>query len=125
MVTSLTGSRAQSLVMGGVALGVLYIVSFAILASGVLARAPDQIAFAATLNLAVTATMVAWWLGVRRSALPSWVAVAVFGWGAVVARVWVPHAPLGMLVAIGGVVELVMMGWLVLRISRRWRRSPR
>jgi hypothetical protein len=62
----MTGSRARSLVMGGVALGALYMVAFAILASGVFAHAPVRIAFAVTLDLTVTATLIAWWFGVSR-----------------------------------------------------------
>src|SRR5689334_18661652 len=101
VVTSMTSSRAQSLMMGGVALGALYMVSFAILASGVFARAPEEIAFAVTLDLTITAALVAWWFGVRKSQLSAWVAFGVFAWGVVVARLWVPHAPLRMLVAVG------------------------
>lgn len=112
------GSRVQSLVMGGVALGALYMVAFAILASGAFARAPELIAFAVTLDLTVTATLIAWWFGVRRSSLPSWIAFVVFAWGVVVARLWVSHAPLPLLVAVGGMAEVVTMGWLVLRLRR-------
>jgi hypothetical protein len=104
--------------MGGIALGALYMVGFAILASGTFARAPELIAFAVTLDLTITATVIAWWFGVRRSALPPWVAFAVFSWGVVVARLWVPHAPIRMLVAVGALAEVVTMGWLLLRIRR-------
>lgn len=104
--------------MGGVALGALYIVAFAILASGAFERAPELIAFAVTLDLTLTAAVVAWWFGVRRSSLPSWVALVVFGWGVLVARLWVPEAPIRLLVAIGGVSEVVIMVWMVLRVRR-------
>lgn len=104
--------------MGGVALGALYMVAFAILASGVFQRAPEVIAFAVTLDLTVTATVIAWWFGVRRSGLSPAVALLVFGWGVLVARLWVPEAPIGLLVAIGGMAEVVTMVWLVLRVRR-------
>jgi hypothetical protein len=55
--------------MGGVALGALYMVAFAILASRVFAHAPERIAFAVTLDLTVTATLIAWWFGVWKSSL--------------------------------------------------------
>jgi hypothetical protein len=104
--------------MGGVALGALYIVAFAILASGAFQRAPELIAFAVTLDLTLTATVVAWWFGVQRSSLPSWVALVVFGWGVLIARLWVIEAPIRLLVAIGGVSEVVIMVWMVLRVRR-------
>jgi hypothetical protein len=111
-------SRTQSLILGGTALGALYLVGFALIASASFAHAPDRIAFGITLDLTLTATLIVWWLGVRRSALPGWIALAAFSWGVFVARVWVPHAPVRMLVAVGGVAELVTVGWLVLRIGR-------
>jgi len=114
----LSRSRTQSLILGGTALGALYLVGFALIASAWFARAPDRIAFGITLDLTLTATLIVWWFGVRRSALPGWIALAAFSWGLFVARMWVPHAPIEMLVAVGGVAELVTVGWLVLRIGR-------
>jgi len=111
--------------MGGVALGALAMVGFAIVASGTLAHAPDRIAFGAVVNLTVTATLVAWWSGVKRSGLASSIALAALAWGVVVGRIWVADAPLGMLVAIGGMTEVVTMGWLMLRWRYRHRQLPR
>lgn len=121
----MTGSRAQSLMMGGVALGALYMVAFAILASGTFARAPEQIAFAVTLDLTVTATLIAWWFGVRKSQLSAWVAFGVFAWGVVIGRLWVPHAPLQMLVAVGAMAELITVAFLILRVRRVVRTARR
>jgi len=118
VVTSMNGPRAQSLMMGGVALGVLYMVGFSILASGTFAHAPEQIAFAITLDLTVTAALIAWWFGVRKSQLSTWVAFGVFAWGVVIGRLWVPHAPLRMLIAVGAMAELTTVAFLVLRARR-------
>jgi hypothetical protein len=115
---ALARSRTQSLVLGGTALGALYLVGLALIASASSAHAPDRIAFGITLDLTLTATLIVWWLGVRRSALPGWIALAAFSWGVFVARVWVPNAPIGMLIAIGGMAEVISIGWLVLRIGR-------
>jgi hypothetical protein len=117
-MAALTRSRVQPLAAGGAALVALYLVVFAIVGSSAFARAPDRIALGVTLDLTVTATLIVWWFGVRRQALPSWVAVATFSWGITMARAWVPHAPLGALVAVGGVVEVATMCWLLLRIRR-------
>jgi len=106
------------LVVGGVALTALYLAVFAIVGSAAFARAPDRVALAATFDLTVTATLIVWWFGVRRRALPGWLAVAAFSWGVTMARAWVPHAPLSALAALGGVLEVVTMGWLLLRIRR-------
>jgi hypothetical protein len=100
------------------ALGALYIALFAIAGSAMFARAPERLALAVTFDLTVTATAVVWWFGVRRKAVSPWVAVAVFSWGVAAARRWVPHAPLGALVAIGGGLEVLTVGWLVIRIRR-------
>jgi len=110
--------RAYPLVVGGAALAALYLVVFTIAGSAAFARAPDRVALAATFDLTVTATLIVWWFGVRRRALPGWVAVATFSWGVAMARAWVPHAPLSGLAALGGVLEVVTMGWLLLRIRR-------
>ena len=106
------------MVVGGVALTALYLAVFAIVGSAAFARAPDRVALAATFDLTVTATLIVWWFGVRRRALPGWLAVAAFSWGVTMARAWVPHAPLSALAALGGVLEVVTMGWLLLRIRR-------
>lgn len=102
----------------GAALAALYLAVFAVVGSAAFARAPDRIALAATLDLTVTATLLVWWLGVRRRAVPWWIAVATLSWGVAIARAYVPHAPLGTLVAAGGALEVVTVGWLVLRIRR-------
>jgi hypothetical protein len=66
----------------------------------------------------VTATLAVWWFGVRRGALPWWFAVATLSWGVAIARSHVPHAPLGTLVVAGGALEVVTVGWLLVRIRR-------
>jgi hypothetical protein len=130
-MAALSYSRTQSsiatLIACGAALAALYLAMFAIVGSAAFARAPDRIALGVTLDLTVTATLIVWWFGVRPKLLPGWAAVAVFSWGIAMARAWVPHAPLGALVAVGGVVEVVTAGWLVLRIRRvvRTARSAR
>src|SRR5262245_41293353 len=108
-------SRTQSLILGGVALGALFLVGFAIMESS-FAVAPSRIAFGVALELTVAATAIAWWLGCRRAGLAPWIAVAAFGWGVLVARAWAPHAPMSLLVAMGGVAEAIVVGWTVLRI---------
>jgi hypothetical protein len=122
---ALTRSRTQSLILGGTALGALYLVGFALIASASFAHAPDRIAFGITLDLTLTAMLIVWWFGVRRSAVPGWIALAAFSWGVFVARAWVPHAPIQMLVAIGGLTEAVSIGWLLLRIGRVVRTRAR
>ncbi len=114
----LTRSRAQPLVVGGATLAAVYLAVFATVGSAAFSRAPDRVALAATFDLTVTATLIVWWFGVRRRALPGWIAVATFSWGVTMARVWVPHAPLGALVTLGGILEVVTMAWLALRIRR-------
>jgi len=114
----LTRSRAQPLVVGGAALVALYLVLFAIVGSAGFARSPDVIAAAVTFDLTVTATLLVWWFGVRRRVVSGWVAFATFSWGVSMARAWVPHAPLGALLAVGGVLEVVTVGWLLVRIRR-------
>ena len=117
-MAALTRSRVQPLVIGAAALAALYLVAFAIVGSARFARAPHQIALGVTLDLTVTATLIVWWFGVRRRALPGWVAVATFSWGVAMARAWVPDAPLGALVAVGGALEVATTCWLLLRIRR-------
>lgn len=120
-MAALTRSRVYPLAGGGaalVALVALYLIVFAIVASAAFARAPDRLALGVTFDLTVTATSIVWWFGVRRHALPGWVAVATFSGGIAMARAWVPHAPLGALVAVGVGVEVVTTCWLLLRIRR-------
>jgi hypothetical protein len=117
-MAALTRSRVHPLAAGGAALVALYLVVFVIVASAAFARAPDRIALGVTFGLTVTATSIVWWFGVRRHVLPGWVAVATFSGGMAMARAWVPHAPLGALVAVGVVVEVVTTCWLLLRIRR-------
>jgi hypothetical protein len=117
-MASLTRSRVRPLAAGGAALAALYLAVFAIVGSAMFARAPDPIALAVTLDLTVTATFIVWWFGVRRNVVPGWVAVAVFSWGVAMARAWVPHAPLGALLAVGGALEVATTCWLLVRIRR-------
>jgi hypothetical protein len=111
-------ARASWSIACAAALAVIYAAVFAIVRSAMFARAPDWIALAATFDLTVTAALVVWWLGVRRGALPWWFAVAALSWGVALARAHVPHAPLGALVAAGGALEVVTVGWLLVRIRR-------
>jgi hypothetical protein len=113
----LNRTRTQSLILGGLALGALFLVGFAIMASSAFAE-PDRIAFGVALDLTVAATAVGWWLACKRSGVPVWVAVASFGWGVMVARLWVPHAPVQMLIALGGIAEAITVSWALLRIRR-------
>jgi hypothetical protein len=121
---ALTRSRTQSLILGGIALGALYLVGFAIIASSAFAEAPNRIAFGIALDLTVTATAIVWWIGCKRAGLATWIAVAALGWGVLVARLWVPHAPIQMLIALGGITEAITVSWAVLRI-RRFVRTAR
>jgi hypothetical protein len=116
IMDALSRPRTQSLILGGVALGALLLVGFAIMASSAFADAADRIAFGVALELTVGATAIAWWRGWRRAGLPAWIAVAALGWGVAVARLWVPHAPLAVLVGMGVVAEAITVGWAVLRI---------
>jgi len=113
----LNRSQTQSLILGGIALGALFLVGFAIMASSAFAE-PDRIAFGVALDLTVAVTAVGWWLACKRTKLPVWMTVASFGWGVMVARLWVPHAPIQVLVALGGIAEAITVGWAVLRISQ-------
>ena len=122
IMDALTRPRTQSLILGGVALGALFLVGFAIMASSGFVDAPDRIAafsaFGVALDLTVVAVGVVWWLACKRAALPLWIAVASLGWGVMVARLWVTHAPLSLLIGMGGVAEAITVGWAVLRIRR-------
>ena len=113
---ALTRPRTQSLILGGVALGALLLVGFAIMASSGFVDTPSRIAFGVALELTVAATVVAWWFAAKRARLPTWIAVAAFGWGVMVARLWVTHAPASLLVGMGGVAEAITVGWAVLRL---------
>jgi len=111
-------SRARSLLLTAAALAVLYAALFGIVGSAMFARAPVHLALAVTFDLTVTATAVVWWLAIRRKALPAWSGLAVLSWGVAAARAWVPHAPLGGLVAAGAVLDLVATSWMLLRFRR-------
>lgn len=111
-------ARAPWWIACAAALAAVYAAVFAVVGSAAFVRAPDRIALAATFDLTVTATLVVWWLGVRRGALPWWFAVATLSWGVALARAHVPHAPLGALVMAGGALEVVTVGWLLVRIRR-------
>jgi hypothetical protein len=111
-------SRAPWWVACVAALAAIYLAVFAIVGSARFARAPDLLALGAAFDLTVTATLAVWWLGVRRRAVPWWVAVATLSWGVAIARARVPHAPLGALVVLGGALEVVTVAWLLLRIRR-------
>jgi len=117
-MVALTRARAPWWIACVAAVAAVYAVAFGVLGSAMVARAPDGIALAATFDLTVTATLAVWWLGVRRGGVPWWFAVATLSWGVAMARAHVPHAPLGALVAAGGALELVTVGWLLVRIRR-------
>src|ERR1041384_4460612 len=114
---ALNRTRTLPLILGGLALGALFLVGFAIMASSAFAE-PDRIAFGVALDLTVAVTAVGWWLACKRTKLPVWMTVASFGWGVMVARLWVPHAPIQVLVALGGIAEAITVGWALLRIRR-------
>jgi hypothetical protein len=117
-MATLTRARAPWWIACAAALAAVYVAVFAVVGSAMFARAPDRIALAATFDLTVTATLAVWWLGVRRGAVPWWFAVATLSWGVAIARAHVPHAPLGALVAVGAALEVVTVGWLLVRIRR-------
>ena len=114
----MTTLRIPPLALAGLALVAMYAAVFAIVCSPMFARAPDQIALAATFDLTVTATAAVWWLGVRKKALRAWTLVVVLSFGVSLARRWLPHAPLGALVALGAGLEVLSMTWLLIRIRR-------
>jgi len=114
----LTRARAPWWLASGAAVAAVYAAVFAIVGSAMFARAPGAIAAAATFDLTVTAALLVWWLGVRRGAVPWYVAVAVLSWGVAMARAHVPHAPLGALFVAGGALEVVTAGWLLVRLGR-------
>ena len=116
--SALVRSRAPWWIACGAALAALYLAVFAIVGSTMFARAPDRVALGATIDLTVTATLIVWWLGVRRRAVPAWFAVVTLSWGVAIARAHVPHAPLGALLVLAGALEVLTMGWLLLRIGR-------
>lgn len=116
--SALIRSRAPWWVACGAALAALYLAVFAALGSAAFARSPEHIAFAATVDLTVTATLIVWWLGVRRRAVPAWVALATLSWGVAIARAHVPHAPLAALAGLGAALEVVTFAWLLVRIRR-------
>jgi len=110
--------------MTGAALLALYASLFAIAGSTAFARAPAVLGAAVTFDLTATAAVIVWWLAIRRGALPAWSAVVVFSWGVAAARAWVPHAPLGALVAVGGALEVATACWIAVR-GRRLVRAAR
>jgi hypothetical protein len=118
VMVALRRARAPWWIACVAALAVLYAGVFSIVGSAMFARAPDWMALAATFDLTVSATLLVWWLGVKRGAMPWWFAVATLSWGVALARAHVPHAPLGVLVAAGGVLEVVTVGWIAIRLRR-------
>lgn len=114
----LTRSRAPWWLACAAAVAAVYAAVLGIVGSAMFARAPGVIAAAATLDLTVTATFLVWWLGVRRHVVPWYFAVATLSWGVAMARAHVPHAPLGALFVAGGALEVVTVGWLLVRIGR-------
>jgi hypothetical protein len=117
-MVALTRARAPWWIACGAALAALYVVVFAIVGSTMFARAPRVLALGATFDLTVSATLLVWWLGVRRGGMPWWLAVATLSWGVSLARSHVPHAPLGALFVAGGVLEVVTVGWIAIRLRR-------
>ncbi|HEU4727398.1 MAG TPA: hypothetical protein VFT22_05910 [Kofleriaceae bacterium] len=117
-MTAVIRSRTHALIACGLALTALYVALFAIVGSAAFARAPSVLALGVTFDLTITASLIIWWFGVRRGLVSAWLLVATFSWGVAMARAWVPHAPLSLLVAIGGVLEVVTAGWLLVRIRR-------
>lgn len=116
-IASVSGlSRRASLLAIAAALAVVYTALYAIVGSAMFARAPSQLAIAVTFDLTVTATLIVWWLGVRRGVLPRLAAMLTFALGAFIARRWVPEAPLTALLVVGGAVEMFAAGWLLVRI---------
>ncbi|HMG22961.1 MAG TPA: hypothetical protein VK607_16615 [Kofleriaceae bacterium] len=114
----MTRSRAPWWLACGAALAALYAAVFAIVGSAMFARAPGPLALAVTFDLTVSATLLVWWLGVRRGAIPWWFAVATLSWGVAAARAYVPHAPIAALAAAGVALEILTVGWLLVRIRR-------
>lgn len=120
-MTTLRAWRVPPLALTGLALAAVYLAVFAIVHSPMFARAPDRIALAATFDLTITATAAVWWLGVRKQAVRPWMLVVVLSFGVSLARHWLPHAPgvhLRALVALGGALEVLSIGWLLIRIRR-------
>jgi hypothetical protein len=117
-MVAVSRARAPWLIACGAAVAALYAVVFAIVGSEMFARAPRVLALGATFDLTVSATLLVWWLGVRRGGMPWWFAVVTLSWGVALARSHVPHAPLGALVVAGGVLEVVTVGWIAIRLRR-------
>ena len=118
IMAAVTRSRAPWLLACAAALAALYAAVFAIVGSAAFARAPSVIALGVTFDLTVSATLLVWWLGVRRGAIPWWFAVATLSWGVAAARAYVPHAPIAALAAAGVALEVITVGWVLVRI--RW-----
>lgn len=111
-------ARAPWWIACGAALAALYAAVFAIVGSAMFARAPQVLAFAVTFDLTISATLLVWWLGVRRRAVPWWFLVVTLSWGVATARRHVPHAPLGALVVAGIALEVATVAWVAMRIRR-------
>jgi hypothetical protein len=120
-MVAVSRARASWWIACGAALAALYVAVFAIVGSAMFARAPGVIGLAATFDLTVSATLIMWWLGVRRGGAPWWFAVATLSWGVAMARAHVPHAPLGVLVVAGGVLEVATVSWIAIRLRRTVR----
>jgi hypothetical protein len=110
--------RVPPLALAGLALAAVYVAVFAIVHSPMFARAPEHLALAATFDLTITATAAVWWFGVRKQALRAWTLVVVLSFGVSLAQRWLPHAPLGALVALGAGLEVLSVSWLLIRIRR-------
>jgi hypothetical protein len=110
--------RAHNLLVLGAALFALYEILAVIVGSAMFARAPSQLGFAVTIDLTLTATLLVYWLGVRRGAVSPWFAVVTLSWGVAAARRWVPHAPIGALLAAGVALEIASVTWILIRIRR-------
>ncbi|HEY6178198.1 MAG TPA: hypothetical protein VIX73_27265 [Kofleriaceae bacterium] len=120
-MVAVSRARASWWIACGAALAALYVAVFAIVGSAMFARAPGVIGLAATFDLTVSATLIMWWLGVRRGGMPWWFVVATLSWGVAMARAHVPHAPLGVLVVAGGVLEVATVSWIAIRLRRTVR----
>ncbi|MEO8698426.1 MAG: hypothetical protein ABI867_00245 [Kofleriaceae bacterium] len=97
----------------------VYIVAFAMVGSIAFQRAPDVVATAILADLTLTAPLAVWWLGVRRSLLPTWTVGATFAIGLAVARHLLgDRAALALPIA---VIDGALTLWLVVRATRIYR----
>ena len=111
-VTAVARSRLETL--AGVAL--IYATCFVVLGST--AQTPALIAAAVTIDLTVTASLVVWWLGVRRGAVGWWAVTSTAGAGIVLVRIAVPDAPWSFVVIASIVIETVLLAFVALRATR-------